>query len=225
MKLLFNFATRSRPEKCLAGLDNITQLIKTDNYQIIVTADVDDPSMCNDEMRDKINAYPNTKVYYGISTGKINAINKNTSLAEDDWQILINYSDDMFFLVKEFDQVIIKAFEDNFPDTDGFVHFFDGNQPRLATLSVIGRVWYERFGYVYHPDYISLFCDNAAQDVAIKLKKYKYMGDDVKILHHLHPIFVKTVKGDAQYTHTESFYEVDRATYHRHQKNNFGLPR
>lgn len=122
MKLFFNFPSKSRPQKCLASLDNITSLIKSNNYQIIVTADIDDNTMCNDEMRDKINSFPNTKVIYGTSKGKVDAINKNIGLA-DIWDICLVHSDDMVFLKKGFDNDIREAFADGFR---GLLHIPDG---------------------------------------------------------------------------------------------------
>lgn len=122
MKLFFNFPSRSRPDKCLSCLSNITSLISSDNYEIIVTADIDDNSMCNDIMRDKINAFPNTRVIYGTSKSKVDAINKNVGLA-DSPQIILVHSDDMFFLKKGFDNDIINAFLDGFR---GLLHLPDG---------------------------------------------------------------------------------------------------
>lgn len=221
MKLLFNFATRSRPEKCLAGLDNITQLIKTDNYEIIVTADLDDPTMCNDEIRDKINAYPNTKVYYGISTGKINAINKNISLADEGWQILINYSDDMVFLVKDFDDIIC---QDMPADLDCFIHYPDGNHNTdiLSTMSIVGRTYFERTNYIYHPDYFSVYSDQEETEKARLLGKHKFVNR--QIFEHLHPVF-KKADWDEQYIATENpeQYAKDRDTYFKRKRINFGI--
>jgi hypothetical protein len=33
---------------------------------------------------------------------------------------------------------------------------------RLATIPVLGRKYHERFGFVYHPDYRTLWCGKAA---------------------------------------------------------------
>ena len=59
----------------------------------------------------------------------------------------------------------------HFPDTDGVLWFFDGWRKDLNTLCIIGRKYYERFGYIYHPDYKSFWCDAEFTEVANKLKK------------------------------------------------------
>ena len=59
-----------------------------------------------------------------------------------------------------------------YPNTDGVLWFNDGNQGnRLNTLCILGKKYYERFNYIYHPDYTSLWADNEFMDVANLLNK------------------------------------------------------
>jgi len=84
---------------------------------------------------------------------------------------------------KGFDNIIREEFYKNL---DQFVHFPDGfTADRLATMSIMGREYYNRFKYIYHPDYISLWCDNEAMEVAKMLGCYTYV--DKNIFQHLHP--------------------------------------
>jgi len=39
------------------------------------------------------------------------------------------------------------------------------------TLPILDRVYYERFGYIYHPDYLHMFCDQEMTAVAHMLGK------------------------------------------------------
>jgi hypothetical protein len=87
-------------------------------------------------------------------------------------------------------------------------------------MSILGRQYFERFGYIYHPDYISLYCDNEQMDVAKLLGCYKYINKN--IFHHLHPAYGKA-EYDMQYNHTESFSNADHITYFRRRANNFDL--
>ena len=60
----------------------------------------------------------------------------------------------------------------NYPDTDGVLWFNDGFQGnRLNTLCILGKKYYERFNYIYHPDYISLYCDEEQTNVARNMNK------------------------------------------------------
>ena len=223
-KILYILASRERPEKCIRVLDNIQSLSRNKDYQILVAADVNDSTMCNDEMRDKVKSFPNTKIHYGISTGKISAINRDVMLADEGWAILVNVSDDQIFTKEGFDIEIISDMEKYFPDTDGFLHYTDGSPSGkvIATMSIMGRKYFERFNYIYHPDYFSLWCDNEATDVAKKLNKYVFLEKD--IAQHLHTIWGKA-ENDELYKRnsTRAIWDADEKTYHRRKKMNFGL--
>lgn len=225
-KILFKYASRSRPQNFFRGLDSIVNnLSDKENYHIQITLDSDDHTMNTVSVRDRIASYSNTSVFFGTSKNKIDAINRDRKKFPDDWQILINFSDDQIFTKKGFDDIIRSEMQKHFPDLDGFLHFHDGNQPRLATMSIIGKKHYDRTGYIYNPDYISVYCDNHAQEYAQALGKYKYMGDKVNIMMHIHPLHGHKVEFDAQYNKTEDrkIYLKDKETYRKYKMNNFGL--
>jgi hypothetical protein len=72
-----------------------------------------------------------------------------------------------------------------FPDLDGALHYSDGYQKnKLITLSILGRKLYDYFGYIYHPDYKSLYCDNEFTQEVYRLDKVKYI--DHVIIKHEH---------------------------------------
>jgi hypothetical protein len=75
-----------------------------------------------------------------------------------------------------------------YPDTDGVLWFFDGWRKDLNTLCILGRKYYDRFGYVYHPEYKSFWSDAEFTDVATILNKQTFI--DKVIIRHLHPDIV-----------------------------------
>ena len=167
MKLLYNFASRSRPDKLFGVLDNITNLSKHDNYEIIITADLDDSSMYNREVIDKINTYTKVKIFFGTSKNKIDAINKNVAFFGE-FNILVNISDDQLFLIDGFDLEIIKDMQEFFPDTDGFLHYPDSHaKEKLPTMSIMGKKYFDRTGKIYNEKFSNVYCDNLAMDEAI----------------------------------------------------------
>jgi hypothetical protein len=87
-------------------------------------------------------------------------------------------------------------------------------------MTVEGREYFKCCGFVYHPAYISVYCDNEAQDIAQMIGKYMYVGDEVKIFKHIHPSFGLAPE-DKQYRHTQSFFPADRLTYLTRKKKNF----
>lgn len=226
-KILFKFATRSRADKFFEGLDNILEKV-TDkkNFCILVSADADDIVMNNKETIEKLKGYlvrfpENLIIKFGSSQNKIDAINRDVNEIKDRFKfdILINFSDDMRFIVDGFDNIIREKFNSVFPDTNGNVFFNDGFvRDAISTMSIIGRMYYDRFNYIYHPSYKSLWCDNEYTEVAKKENKIQYY--DEVLYKHFHP---SNVGGfiDEQLRHTESFSKEDFANYEKRKLNNF----
>jgi hypothetical protein len=233
MRILFHLPTRSRPDKAKQCIQNILDYIEDNNFIILVTCDLNDDKMNGFEFK-----HPKVLIHWGHSNNKIHACNRSIHIIEN-WDILVNTSDDMQFLVKGFDNKIREAFTEvervdavgGSPswhyeakkDLDKLVHFNDGNQrDNVCTLPIIGKDYYKLDGYVYHPDYKSLWCDNEQTDVAKIRGKYKYMGHENIIFRHMHPAW-NLGQWDEQYRQTESLFHEDKEVYNKHKANNFGL--
>jgi len=224
MKILYKFASRSRPEKFIKCIENISINQNHEDYLIFATLDTDDLSMNNEDMIEKMKLYPKLYVTWGKSDNKIHAINRDMELAPD-FDILINMSDDMLFVEKGYDKIIIEDMLANFPDLDGVLHYNDGNQfDNVMTMTIYGKPYYDRFKYIYHPSYISLFADNEQTSVAKQLVKYKYMGDDKIIFKHFHPAWGLSGM-DSQYEKTEArdLWDKDEANHRNRRNKNFDL--
>lgn len=222
MRILFKFPSRERPTKVFKTIANITSLAKNDDYFIWLTLDIDDPSMCNPEVRDRIAQYDKVKSMYGTSLSKIHAINRDMEFTGD-WDICVVMSDDMVWTREGFDKIIIEAFEKHFPDLDGVVHIPDQKAgSALITLSILGRKYYERFGYLYNFEYASVYADNEFTEVAKLLSKYLLIKEPMLI--HEHSIW-GFGEPDALLKRTEdpNIYAKDRAIYFRRKMNNFDL--
>ena len=209
MKIVFNYASRSRPQLFKRGVDSIVQNA-SGNYEIYAIVDESDYQL------DFYN-FANCVPVIGKSLSKVDAINRiNKYINTIDYDIIVNMSDDMVFTKKGFDDIIRKSFD----NLDQCLHFPDGNRNDLITMSILGRKFFERFNYIYNPAYISLYCDNEQTEVAQKLGCYKFVNK--QIFEHLHPAYGKA-HFDHQYKHTESFNEIDRRTYHLRKGLNYGL--
>lgn len=213
MKISYSFASRSRPDKFFAALDNIRQMSANSNYEVIAKLDMDDLSMDNHEVKQRLKDYPEVIVKWGLSENKIHAINRDNDFTGE---IIMCHSDDMVFIKKGFDDIIRREIEKGF-----YLHFPDGYaNERLCTYSIMHVDYYKRFGYIYHPEYKSVWCDNEQMDVAKKLYRYKYVNE--QIFEHVHPSAGKAKK-DEQYKTTEKFYQIDKATYLKRKANNFDI--
>ena len=180
--ILYKLATRSRPQRFSDTLQSIVSNSSDNNYLILVSIDEDDDSMQQYIDDKEIGlGYPhsNCVVVNGKSKNKIDAINRDIDAVTQkwniQWDILVNISDDMLILSSNFDSVVRLHFTET---TDLFLHLPDGYQnDNVATMSIIGKDYYDRFGYVYHPSYESVWCDCEAMDVAKILNKYYYRNE------------------------------------------------
>lgn len=225
-KILYKFASRSRPKKFLNCVDRIKELSTESDYLIWGSFDTDDESMNNGEFLAELSSRKEVRPYWGISTGKINAINRDMRLIDElgyKWDICIVWSDDMLPLVSGFDTKIVESMLRYFPDYDGVIHFPDSHARfDLITLSILGRRYYERFDFLYNPEYYSVFADNEFTDVSRMLNKYAFIPE--KIMDHFHFIWGMCEK-DTLYERNENKnnYYKDNQTYLRRKSDWFGL--
>lgn len=220
MKITYLFPSKSRVDKFFNVLENIKTLSATDNYDVVAVLDNDDTEMNNDEVRERLSQYPNVKPYYGISIGKVNAINREINKIPIDTTIVALQSDDFEVIKYGFDNDIREAFSDDFK---GLVHFPDGRvNERLVTYPLMHKEYLDRFGYIYNPEYKSVFCDNEQMEVAKKLNLYKYVDKKIMIHKHYRGGFGKP---DAlmEYNDSEEMYKIDGETYRRRKAANFYL--
>lgn len=184
------------------------------NWQMIITLDKDDTvTIASKEIHEILK---DARVYcvVGTSKNKIDAINRD--VPQSGWDILVNLSDDQIFTVKGFDKVIADHCR-----PDSFLHLPDGYvNELLPTMSIMGIDYYKRFGYIYHPDYASLWCDNEQMDVAKANGCYVWV--DQHIFTHEHPVWTGE-KPDAQLEHTQKFYRQDERTFRKRKSLGFPL--
>ena len=174
-KLLIKFPSRNRPEKFKKVLtDYIDFLSGNHDVRFVITMDHDDETMNTDDIKNfldsKIDSGIDLVYHYGNSKTKVEACNAN--LEGEIADVLMLVSDDMIPKMKNYDEIIFEGFEQTFPDFDGGVKFYDGLRPdALMTLPIIGWKIYEKWGYIYHPDYTSLYGDNEQTRVLMSVNK------------------------------------------------------
>jgi len=219
MKLLIKFPTKVRAKKFLNVLSKYVRFMEDKTNKVIVSCDLDDISMKENYVTEVINTYDNVELQFSDNKSKIEAINHG--MEDLDFDIVLLASDDMVPMVKGYDTIIKNRMKETYPDTDGVLWFNDGYKGKeLNTLCILGKKYYDRFGYIYHPSYNSVWCDNEFMDVANILGKQTYF--DEVIIRHQHPdwgfgnrdmIHVTNMKNESS----------DRLTYNKRKLNNFDL--
>lgn len=191
MKILVQFPTFARPEKFLKCLDKYLYMSSSKHeLHFNINCDEKDGLCNNTEFIGKVCSLFQEKdrctfnIYFDENTNKISAINSHID-GGFDFDVVICASDDMIPQEDGWDDTIATDMDMYFPDLDGALHYSDGYQKnKLITLSILGRKLYDYFGYIYHPDYKSLYCDNEFTQEVYRLDKVKYI--DHVIIKHEH---------------------------------------
>lgn len=219
MKLLIKFPTRVRARKFLKVLNTYVRMLDDKTTPIVVSCDNDDTSMKEEFVTQVISQYDNVELQFGDNSTKIEAINHN--MDKLDFDIVLLASDDMVPRVKGFDTIIKDKMTTHYPDTDGVLWFNDGYKgDSLNTLCILGKKYYDRFGYIYNPEYKSVWCDNEFMDVSKFLDRVTYF--DNVIIRHEHPDW-GFGSNDSIHMNNRKNESTDRFTYEKRKKINFGL--
>lgn len=192
MNILIQFPTLARPTKFLKCLKLYTDMASGKHSLFFnVNCDVDDETMNSSHIKRQVSDliygyhYLDGQINFDKNTDKIGAINSHINDCHFDFDIVVCASDDMIPQVYGWDDEIASAMTKHFPDLDGCTHFNDGyTNIKLITLSILGRRLYEHFGYIYHPDYKSLYCDNEFTQQVHKIGRVAYI--DKVIIKHEH---------------------------------------
>ena len=223
-RLVIKFPTRNRPEKFKSVFTRyMTFLSGRHDVRFVVSMDADDATMNNDAMREwfetrKRNA--DIKYCYGYSKSKIQACNADMEGEYGD--VLMLASDDMNPQQMSYDEVVFKCFEQAFPDFSGAIKFWDGLRPKedpLMTLTVMGFPLYKQFGYIYNPEYKSVYCDNEQTEVCHRLGKlaiapyciirHEWTNEPFDTLHARNE--------------NKDMYDVDSKTFEARKAKNFDM--
>lgn len=222
MRICYCFPSRSRPERFFKALNNIQDMSASKDYFVCAKLDTDDVSMNNEDVRDRLLEYPEVTVKWGESKGKVHAVNRSM---EDlpPCDILIIMSDDIQWDVYGFDDEIREAFKKYSPNFESTVHWPDDHGGKNTIIvSIVGINLYRKLGYLYYPDYESVFADNDFTEMTRMLNKYVFVNK--RLFSHLHPIW-QLADWDAQYRHSErpDVYQRDGALFAKRKAINFGL--
>ena len=194
MKLLIQFPTFARAEKFLRVLNEYVET-SSSHHQLFfnINCDLSDLSMTNAYVQERVKYILSKKsnvdgvINFDRDTEKISAINNH--IQDKDFDIVICASDDMVPKAHGWDNEIAIAMKEHFPELDGCVSFYDGvrdkiHKDNLITFSILGKKLYDHFGYIYHPDYKSLYCDDEFTQEVNNLGKVAYI--DKLIISHEH---------------------------------------
>lgn len=220
--ILCKVTSRGRPTELITCIKSY--LDKAHNPTALLwlfSFDVDDEKYASLSFTDSIaHLIPNCTIVFGKSHSKIHAINRDIEHFDkmNEWDILVNISDDQLADVEGWDKDIRETMPN---DLDASLWYFDGRQTKLNTMEIVGRKYYERFGYVYYPEYKSFFCDNEAHEAAESLGKL--IKTNRCIVKHYHVGWAKEthMTHDETYKRAEVHWAHDENLFKQRKANGF----
>lgn len=224
MRILLKCPTRSRSHRVMKTLEAYVKLANCpEKIGVAISCDRDDATMSRNIVHDELHRILKRTAWHRIFTGdnhsKIEACNSNMDEIDWEWDVVVLISDDMIPQVQGYDDVIRTHMMARFPNTDGILWCNDGYQgDKLNTLSILGRKMYDRFGYIYNPEYKSLFCDTEFTDLCKGELKEKCTYLPYCIIRHEHPGagFVET--NDELYSRNQLYFAEDANKYIERKK-------
>lgn len=219
-KILVKYPTRNRPTLFLKTLENYIKLAQdNENITYLISIDNDDSTMTKEVIEKAKSFHKNVLFAEGNSKSKIQACNADINEYHGGWDIAVLLSDDMFCRVQGWDFIIRRDMNKYFPDMDGCLWYYDGSQRSICTQSILGKKYYDRFKYLYYPEYKSFFCDNEFTEVASSLNKIRF--NKHTIFSHEHPAWGKGVQYDELYKVNDKHWAHDEELYKKRRLNGY----
>lgn len=223
--ILVKFPTRGRKEKAISVLKSYYRTSKfPERISYLLAIDSDDQEML-DSLDEISEALEKSKLFWAVGERdcKVEAINRGINEYEDHWDVLVLGSDDMIPAVGAWDAVIESDYRAAY-NKDAF-WYFDGHQDRICTLPIMTSAIYYSFGYIYHPDYKSLWCDNEWTEVMKELDCLE--KKDEILFRHESPAWKRgattEIIRDSLWLDNESFFQRDRQIFEKRREKGFPI--
>lgn len=218
--ILFKLASRERPDRFLDTLENLyANIANAENFTIYCVLDEDDPTAAAYQAVLNGGEWLNLVIDWGHSKSKVHAINRRIRINWDG--LLVNWSDDQRASLYGFDQLIRDIFYECFPKNDGLLHLPDQDaKEAIPVLYIADRKYFDRDGWIYHPKYKSVWCDNHSMMLA-KLRNRYAFGDE-RLFVHLNPAYGHLPR-DPMFDRQQAQWDEDKATYDYFESINFGV--
>lgn len=200
MKFSLLHPSRSRPNKSFQATQDWLNTCQSKDIELIVSIDDDDPE--KGTYQSLYSGVRNARVIVRNNRSAVDAI--NAAARESTGDVLIVVSDDTG-CIRNWDSIIEQATAGK---KDFVLKVFDGIQRWIITMPIIDRTYYNRFGYVYHPDFKHMFCDTFLTHQADALKKVIWRNDIT--IPHNHYSVGKSTKDQISFTADSTLKDGER---------------
>ena len=179
MKFSLLHPSYNRPELCLSSyLQVLTRCDMIDNMEHIVSLNANEPQL--NRYTELLTGVKNTKLIVRPSVNCVQALNEAAKVCTGD--ILVYMCED--FVFPNHWDTSIKDLSKGKLDDDWVMWAFDGFRKDLMCLCILSRKYFNRFGYVYYPEYSSMYADDEFTAVAQLLGRIIDIREQFTIMHN-----------------------------------------
>ncbi len=208
-RIIVKYPTRSRPDLFFSTLQKYMDTAIYE-HRYIITIDSDDRTMTAPAVLGRLNSIKGVELTVMAPGGKVAAI--NAAIPTGEWDILVLASDDHIPVAQGWDKAVMDDFADTAPNGEPRMLWYkDIRNPGICFMPVMNRAAYDLKGYIYHPAYVSLWCDNEQTDVmtasGVMLKV------DRELWRNESPDWGGSIKRDRLYLTNNRLFNIDKATY------------
>jgi hypothetical protein len=210
--------SRQRPEMALQTKKNWMQnAIHKSSIEYILSIDNNDPTLYDYNWM--FSHEYDTKIKYNNNWSAMEAI--NVVAPQSIGNLIVVVSDD-FDCFEGWDEYLLSHLQG---DSDYIVKTSDGymNSDWLITLPIMDRAYYNRFGYVYHPDYKHMWSDTEMTTVGHMLGKIIDLQNSNAVFKHRH-YTINEMQKDAVNEKNDATWNQGKSLFLERFDRDFDLP-
>jgi len=174
----------------------------------------------NTKCKESANSVPFAKVV--IQTQKpFNCVRGwNLAAASTTGKVIIAVADD-FRPCQDWDEKLF-TLKTGWMEEDWIAHTEDGYIHNIAVLAILTRKRYERFGYLFYPQYLSLFSDTEFTEVAYG--EGRVLNAKHILMEHLHPDCAKRARDQHDLEHaSKERWKLGEMLFNYRKRKNFPI--
>jgi hypothetical protein len=210
--------SRQRPEMALQTKKNWMQnAIHKSSIEYILSIDNNDPTLYDYNWM--FSHEYDTKIKYNNNWSAMEAI--NVVAPQSIGNLIVVVSDD-FDCFEGWDEYLLSHLQG---DSDYIVKTSDGymNSDWLITLPIMDRAYYNRFGYVYHPEYKHMWSDTEMTTVGHMLGKIIDLQNSNAVFKHRH-YSINEMHKDAVNEKNDATWNQGKSLFLERFDRDFDLP-
>lgn len=216
-RLLVVIPTREHPDQLFQVLDQFYENLSGEvECHFLISCDSDDNMMNNKAIEHQLNDYPHLILVYDRRVSISESFQRDLSLVEGMYDILIAASDHHIPIQFGYDIIIAEKMRSHYANNEGVLNFQEHDSGKnINSVPVVGKRYYSIFGSLYYPDYQTLPCAQKELTMVSRM-----LAKETLIIQSL---FKPLPLAESQSSLEVNYQENDEQLYKKRFNESFGL--